>query len=79
MEDKSRSRHNSQGRGKACGGFANKYKDRNKRGEPPVLVAKGINANWCCIVDIPNSADLQVLETKINVPENMGMGTHKYI
>ena len=31
------------------------------------------------MTDVPIRADLQVRETKINVPENAEIGTHKYI
>ena len=79
MANKSRSRHDSQGLGKACGSYTQFGKDRNKRGEPHILVAKGADTPRLCITDRINRADLQVLEKKINVPEINEMGTHKYI
>ena len=42
-------------------------------------MAKGAGDYWRCVTDIPIRADLQVRETKINVPENGKSGTHKYI
>ena len=43
------------------------------------MVAKGADDYWRCVTDVPIRADLQVRDTKINVPEIGKSGTHKYI